>query len=217
MSATVQVIDLIETESLDDAEAMWRAVCGFLATQPGFLSGELLNTFQSIHPKGDYKFTSCCQWESDAAWQAARQAARENPELALRLRSRKAVFTAFKAELADGCGYQGSRGALDTMVLVDVIRLDEAQMAGYAAMWGCANAYMRTKPGYVGASLYRTLDLGNPIKFINLAEWESTEVFFAALDTPEFMAIIGPYKDDFSLYLSSKRTQVASAALAEAK
>ncbi|MDW7631863.1 antibiotic biosynthesis monooxygenase family protein [Azospirillum brasilense] len=83
MSATVQVIDLIETESLDDAEAMWRAVCGFLATQPGFLSGELLNTFQSIHPKGDYKFTSCCQWESDAAWQAARQAARENPELAL--------------------------------------------------------------------------------------------------------------------------------------
>ncbi len=213
----IQVIDLIETESLDDAEAVWRAVCEVLAAQPGFVSGELLNTFQSIHPKGDYKLTSYCQWESDAAWQAARQAAREHPELAGRLRSRKAVFTPFKAELADGCGYQGSRRALGNMVLVDVIRLDEARMAGYAAMWARANAYMRAKPGCVGASLYRTLDLGNPIKFINLAEWESTEVFFAALDTPEFMAIIDQYRDDFSLYLSHKRVQVApAAALAEA-
>ena len=210
----IQVIDLIETDSLHEAKAMWQAVCQFLATQPGFVSGELLETFQVIHPQGDCKLTSYCQWESDAAWQAARQAARENPALAEMLRNSKAVFTAFKGELTGGCGYQGDAHAPGNMVLVDVIRLDETRMAGYASMWEQANAHMRAKPGCVGASLYRTLDTGNPIKFINLAEWESSDSFFAALDDT-FMEIVDGYKNDFSLYLSSKQTQVSSAAVVQ--
>lgn len=206
------VMDLIKTDDIAETARHWETVCRFFARQPGYVSGRLLETIQTLHPTEDYKLTSVCCWTDDAAWQAARQAARTAPELAQVLPRLAGKFTAFKGTLDQGSAYNpakdGGHAHGDQMVLVDVIYLDENRMEAYAEMWRKANLYMTPKPGYIGACLHVTTDPASPVKYINLAEWQSREIFFQSLDTPEFMEIIADFKNDFALYLSKVRTTV---------
>jgi heme-degrading monooxygenase HmoA len=206
----MNVIDLIETEHLDDVKMGWQTVCSFFASQPGFVAGELLETFETVHPHEDFKLTSVCQWESNEAWQAARIAAKNDASVMQRLAVMPARFTPFKGALAAGAGYDVQAGSAGTTVLVDLVYLEEARMEGYARMWMQAKAFMRSHPAYLGASLYRTSESDNPIKYINLAQWRSAEALFSALNTPEFTAILGEYANDFALYLSRTSTCVLS-------
>jgi heme-degrading monooxygenase HmoA len=198
----LQVIDLIETENVNAARAVWQDMCRFFSMQPGFVAGELFETFTTVQPRADFRLTSFCQWESDQAWQAARRLAREDADLAKLLTAMPAKFIGFKGTLCAGVGYDVESGSAGSMVLVDLVYLDEARMAGYVQMWSRAKAFMRSHAAYLGASLYRTNDTANAIKYINVAQWRTPEEFFSALNTPEFIRLLGEYADDFSLYLS---------------
>lgn len=207
----LQVIDLIETQNAAAAQAVWQEVCNFLAAQPGFMGGQLLETVSSLHPQGDYQYTSVCYWQDDAQWQRARMAAKDDAHLKRVLALTNVKFHGFKGVQVDGTGYDIDTGIDDHMVLVDVIALAPERMDGYAAMWTHALRYMESKDGYVGATLHRTVEVDKAVKFINIAEWRSTEQFFAALNTPMFLAIIDDYKQDFALYLSRKCRSVRPA------
>ncbi|OCB01831.1 hypothetical protein BBC27_01885 [Acidithiobacillus ferrivorans] len=213
------VIDLIKTVNAPETARDWEEVCRFFSRQPGFVSGRLLETIQTLHPKEDYKLTSVCCWETDNAWQAARQAAKNDAGLTNVLPKLAGKFSAFKGIIDHGSDYNPAKDGVadhgDQMVLVDVIYLTEGRMKAYAEMWHSANLYMSNRPGYIGACLHVTTNAendSNKIKYINLAEWESKEIFFASVDTPEFIEIIKDFKNDFSLYLSKVAKTIKPAA-----
>jgi len=198
----IHVIDLIETDEPIKTKAVWTHVCGFFSKQPGFIAGQLLSAFETIHPVKPYRYTSFCQWESDEHWQRARVAAKEDDFISKVLKDFPAKFTAVNADLDQGQGHDVRRATPEMMTLVDLIYVDPEETDSYARMWGDARSFMQDKSGFVDANLYRVFDEKNPVKFVNIAVWQSTQKFYDALNTPEFMEIISDFKDNFSLYLT---------------
>jgi len=199
----IQVIDLIETDNEPATISQWSQICSAFADCDGYVSGQLLSRFDQLHPIADFGLISVCQWRSDDAWQQARASVKAQPALQTVIATMPARFTAFKGRLVNGPGFAAANN--QNMVLVDVISLPAARVDGYQAMWADAKRFMETKPGYVAASLYRTTDNDNTIKFINIAEWKTVEQFYAALKTTEFFAIIDDFKNDFALYLTRRK------------
>lgn len=200
----ITVFDLIETTDVERAKKCWEEVGCFLSEQPGFLDVSLLETFETVHPQGDYKLTSVGRWASREAFDAARAQARQNPRLAEILANTPITFTPFVGREHDG--HSTAEGIIghDHMILVDVIRVEPERMDGYAAMWREAKSFMKDKDGYVSAHLYRSLDEDSAIQYINMPEWSSPAHFTGALKTPAFFAIVDDYKENFALYLSRK-------------
>jgi heme-degrading monooxygenase HmoA len=211
----IQVINLIQTDDLSTTKAVWGEVCAFLSTRPGFISGQLLETFETFHPQGDYKLTGYTLWESDIAWKQARQAAKDEERLTKLLSADPAKFNCFETTLEDGPGYEAGGPGDENLVLIDLFFIDPQRLDDFITVYKDANVVMRDKPGYVSASLYRTLDANNPIKFVNIAEWVSTDAFRSSL-SPEFLAIIDAYKRDCALYLTKKSIFVTVPSLEKA-
>lgn len=203
------VIDFIETTNRDGAAAAWKAVSAFLATREGFRAGDLLQTGKTLMPRADYPLASVCAWDA-GTWEAARAAARAEPLVERALAGTDARFRGIQAELVDGGAFV-FRPASGFMMLIDMIFLRPDQIEGYAAMWRDAADYMSTRPGYVNAGLYRNADASDELAFVNFAEWESEEIFFAAVHTDRFMEIVEPYKENFALYLSTRVAHQAAA------
>lgn len=200
----ITVFDLIETSDVERAKLSWEEVGCFLSEQPGFIEVSLLETFETVHPQGDYKLTSVGRWESQEAFESARALVRQNPRLAGVLANTPITFTPFIGEMNDGHSTAEGIVGHDHMILIDVIRVETERREGYAAMWRQAKNYMKDKDGYVSAHLYQSLDKDSPIQFINMPEWNSPVHFTGALKTPEFFAIVDDYKENFALYLSRK-------------
>jgi heme oxygenase (mycobilin-producing) len=55
--------------------------------------------------------------------------------------------------------------------------------------WGRAADYMRSQPGFVGTQLHRAVSPNPRFRFVNVAEWESSQDFQAAVRSPEFQAM----------------------------
>ncbi|WP_437915295.1 antibiotic biosynthesis monooxygenase [Sorangium sp. So ce302] len=199
----VMVIDLLETRNRPVAADAWRAVCSFLSEQPGFEGGQLLEIFQTLRPRTGWEMVSVCRWSSAEDWERARAAVRQNAELVSVLGAAGTKFTGFKMDLVDGSEYR-FRPPSGNMVLVDLMFLPEERMAAYAAMWAEAAQTMSQLAGYVNSSLYRTRNLADEVKFINVAEWDSAERFFAGVHGDRFVSIVEPFKSDFALHLSRR-------------
>lgn len=209
------VMDLIKADNIAETANHWEEVCRFFSLKPGFISGRLLETVQTLHPQEDFSLSSIICWDTEEAWQAARRSAKTDASLANVLPKLAGKFTAFIGTLDQGSTYNpatdGGADHGDQIVVVDVIYVSEDRMKAYADMRRIANRYMSKKPGYVGACLHITTDLNSKIKYINLAEWESKDIFFISLDTPEFLEIIKEFRNDFSLYLSKVVRNIVSA------
>lgn len=200
----IYIFDLITTPHVENTIKLWGSIGELLSTHKGFLGGQLLETQQSIHPRDDYKLSSFCIWESNEDWQNARKKVKQNAEVTQLLGSNESKFHPFYAELIAGKGFH-LKQPQDEMILIDIVYLPPERMDGYINMWNKAKEYMENKTGYINASLYKTIDLSNEMKFINVAEWQSFEVFDAALNNEEFITILGEYKNDFALYLSKRK------------
>jgi heme-degrading monooxygenase HmoA len=211
----IEVINLIQTDAVHTTKAVWEEVCTFLSTRPGYIAGQLLETFETVHPQGDYKLTGYTLWESDAAWKEARQAAKNDERLTSLLAGDSAKFNCFETTLEDGPGYEAGGPGDENLVLIDLFFIDPQRLDDFVAVYKKANILMRDKPGYISASLFCTLDESNPIKFVNIAEWSSTDAFRGSL-SPQFLAIIEPYKNDCALYLAKKSTFVSVSRLEKA-
>ncbi|MDC3962395.1 antibiotic biosynthesis monooxygenase family protein [Polyangium jinanense] len=199
----VTVIDLLQTSNRSASTSAWNAVCTFLSEQPGFQGGQLLESFQTITPRASCEMASICRWRSDEDWERARSAVRRDQALVAVLSAAGTKFTGFKMDLVDGSQYLFNPPS-DNMVLVDVVYLPEDRMAAYAAMWAEAARHMSRLPGYVNSSLFRSRNLAGEVKFMNIAEWKSSEAFFDAVRSNRFTKVVEPFKADFSLYLNRR-------------
>ncbi|MBB4285697.1 antibiotic biosynthesis monooxygenase family protein [Roseospira goensis] len=199
----MMVIDFLETEDRTRAKETWCAVSGFLSQRPGFRDGQLVETFQTVQARADYALASICQWDSEADWDAARAAAKATPAVTTVLGGSGTRFTSLKTELVDGRPYV-YQTASPHLVLLDVIYLQPGQADAYAAMWHEAADFMGTQPGFVNASLFRNRNTDDAIAFVNIAEWDSPRPFFDAVHTDRFNEIVAPFKEDFSLFLTTR-------------
>lgn len=70
---------------------------------------------------------------------------------------------------------------------VDVLPgLEEAALDS----WNHFAEFFRRQPGYVSAHLFRATETGTRFRLVTIAEWESTEHFAAALNSPAARALL---------------------------
>lgn len=83
--------------------------------------------------------------------------------------------------------------ALDAspVVLINLFTLEKADEQVFLQAWQADAAFMKRQPGLVATQLHRAI--GESPTYLNYAVWESTEVFRAAFNHPEFRASLVAY------------------------
>ena len=74
-------------------------------------------------------------------------------------------------------------------VLINVFEVPEGRDEEFLAGWEVGKRFMERQPGYVSTALHRSLDPTARFRYINVAVWEQSEDFQAALQHPEFVAL----------------------------
>jgi heme-degrading monooxygenase HmoA len=69
-----------------------------------------------------------------------------------------------------------------TITLINSFEVPAGREDEFFRLWGQVNAYMQTKPGYLGHKLHPALAPDAPFRFVNVAQWASAEQFQAAHD-----------------------------------
>lgn len=68
------------------------------------------------------------------------------------------------------------------VTLVNCFEIPAGREDEFFGLWQQVNAYMQTKPGYIGHKLHRALAPGAAFRFVNVAQWASAAHFQAAHD-----------------------------------
>ena len=68
------------------------------------------------------------------------------------------------------------------VTLINCFAVPAGREEEFLALWQEVNAYMKTKPGYVGHKLNRSLTPDAAYRFVNVAQWASMEQFRGAHD-----------------------------------
>lgn len=71
---------------------------------------------------------------------------------------------------------------MNPVPFVNCFEVPAGREGEFLALWTEVNAYMRTKPGYVRHRLHRSLSPDARFRFVNVAEWDTTELWQAAHD-----------------------------------
>ena len=71
---------------------------------------------------------------------------------------------------------------MDAVTLINCFNIPAGREDEFFALWRQVNAYMRTKPAYLGHKLHRALTPDAPFRFVNVAQWASAAHFQAAHD-----------------------------------
>ncbi len=69
-----------------------------------------------------------------------------------------------------------------SVTLVNCFEIPAGREGEFFALWEQVNGYMKTKPGYLGHRLHRSLAPDAPFRFVNVAQWSSAEHYRAAHD-----------------------------------
>lgn len=84
------------------------------------------------------------------------------------------------------------------VTIINTFVAPEGKADEVRAAWEQDSAYMKTKPGFISAQLFR--GIGSSRVFTNVAVWESTEHLLAAFGTPEFARHLERYPDGTVTY-----------------
>jgi len=76
-------------------------------------------------------------------------------------------------------------------VLVNLFEVPPGADDAFLDFYRRINAYMQSKPGYLGNRLHRSVGPDARYRFVNVVEWESPEACAAGHDDG-FRAIVGP-------------------------
>jgi heme-degrading monooxygenase HmoA len=90
------------------------------------------------------------------------------------------------------------------VTLVNCFDVPAGREEEFFTLWQEVNAYMRTKPGYLGHRMHKALSADASFRFVNVAQWASTDHFRAAHDDG-FGALVSkpawaPFKSQPGLY-----------------
>jgi heme-degrading monooxygenase HmoA len=77
------------------------------------------------------------------------------------------------------------------VILVNVFRVAEADVAALLKAWAQDGEWMKRQPGFISTQLHQGI-AGSTV-FLNYAVWESVAHFRAAFNNPEFKAALNHY------------------------
>ncbi len=67
------------------------------------------------------------------------------------------------------------------VVLINVFAVSPEMETEFLKTWHETCEFMRTSPGFIDTTLHRSLDANSRFRFVNIAHWESSEAYKAAL------------------------------------
>lgn len=77
-------------------------------------------------------------------------------------------------------------GTARPAVLINLFEVSPEADDDFLEAWERSREVMRSRPGYLGTRLHRSLSPEADFRFVNIAPWESPEVFQAAIGEPAF-------------------------------
>lgn len=69
-----------------------------------------------------------------------------------------------------------------SVTLVNCFEVPAGREDDFFSLWQTVNNYMRSKPGYLGHKLHRSIAPHAPYRFVNVAQWASVHDFQVAHD-----------------------------------
>ncbi len=90
------------------------------------------------------------------------------------------------------------------VTLVNCFEVPAGREEEFLGLWKQVNAYMQTKPGYLGHQLHRAVVADARFRFVNVAQWASAAHFESAHDEG-FRALVSqpgwaPFRQQPGLY-----------------
>jgi heme-degrading monooxygenase HmoA len=80
----------------------------------------------------------------------------------------------------------------EMITLVNCFEIPAGHESEFFPLWQKVNSYMRSKPGYLGHKLHRSLAPDARFRFVNVAQWASKADFDAAHDDGFRALVSGP-------------------------
>ena len=103
------------------------------------------------------------------------------------------------ADLDESTPYLGQLSqTAGPVTIINTFVAPEGKTDEALAAWKDDSEYMKSKPGFISAQLFR--GVGGSRVFTNVAVWESTERLLAAFATPEFARHMEGYPDGTTAY-----------------
>ena len=76
-----------------------------------------------------------------------------------------------------------------SVTLINPFEVPKGKEEECLEMWKEAAEYLKNQPGFINTKLHQSIIDDAKFKYINVAEWETPESFFKAVDTDEFKKI----------------------------
>ena len=91
-------------------------------------------------------------------------------------------------------------GARHNVILLNPFEIPTDKQEEVVSYWEEAAHLLKRAPGYVSTALHRSIDDNARFHLINRAEWEGPQAFYAAVQTPEFRALVEANKGRYQYY-----------------
>lgn len=75
---------------------------------------------------------------------------------------------------------------MGNIILINSFEIPKGQEKEILEYWEEAARLMKKAPGFVSTALHQAIDENARFHLINMAEWETAESFYAAVQTPQF-------------------------------
>jgi heme-degrading monooxygenase HmoA len=172
------IIDVISGGDRAHVATVWHDQAQRLATLPGFLHAELYAKQRDV---GDahYDFVAVHRWKDGKARQGALDsglAAASFDGLVLERATCELTIELSEFSLTEG----------DAIWLINPFEIEQDQIADVTDMWDKAKDHMVSQRGFVNARLFRATGTGDRYRLINVAQWQSAELFMAALNNRSY-------------------------------
>lgn len=84
---------------------------------------------------------------------------------------------------SDSRGASQSKADTRTIVLINTFVVPTHMEDAFLQWWRLSRMFFSAQPGFVSAKLHRSLDQKERYRFINVAEWESSDAYGQALSS----------------------------------
>jgi heme-degrading monooxygenase HmoA len=87
-----------------------------------------------------------------------------------------------------------------SITVINTIEVPQGREDEALSMWESFAEYFRKQPGYISTKLHKAINPDAKFHLVNIAEWESTDAFQAALENPDLVEIAKNLPDDIPHY-----------------
>ncbi|MEM7008463.1 MAG: antibiotic biosynthesis monooxygenase family protein [Thermodesulfobacteriota bacterium] len=89
---------------------------------------------------------------------------------------------------------------MSNVILINPFEVPKGKEEECLQMWERGAEYLKKQPGYINTKLHQSMLPDSKFHFVNVAEWETPEAFFKAVQSEEFLKIVEGSMDAYPHY-----------------